>query len=63
MDRSLSLGTPPRAGAARAFSPIYGAADSWLAAQMARQWQRPLLILLPNARDVEEWQREWRFFA
>jgi transcription-repair coupling factor len=23
----------------------------------------PLLILLPNARDVEEWQREWRFFA
>ncbi|MHB1279813.1 MAG: transcription-repair coupling factor [Acidithiobacillus sp.] len=63
MDRSLSLGTPPRAGAARAFSQIYGAADSWLAAQMARQWQRPLLILLPNTRDVEEWRREWHFFA
>ena len=30
---------------------------------MARQWRRPLLVLLPTTHDVEEWQREWHFFA
>ncbi|MBU2738945.1 transcription-repair coupling factor [Acidithiobacillus concretivorus] len=63
MDFPLALGPVPRAGNARSFSHIFGAADCWLAAEMLRKWQKPLLVLLPNPRDLEEWQREWSFFA
>ncbi|MFA7496608.1 MAG: transcription-repair coupling factor [Acidithiobacillus sp.] len=63
MDRPLSLGPAPRTGQARYFSQAYGAADCWLAAEMHRQWQKPILVLLANPRDVEEWLREWHFFA
>ncbi len=63
MDYPLALGPAPHAGNARTFSQLFGAADCWLAAEMLRQWRKPLLVLLPNPRDLEEWQKEWAFFA
>ncbi|MEY2341031.1 transcription-repair coupling factor [Acidithiobacillus sp. IBUN Pt1247-S3] len=53
----------PQPGNTETLPPTPGAAQALLAASLQRQWQRPLLLIVGVSRTIEEWQREWTFFA
>lgn len=60
---AFSPGPAPQPGAPLSFNRVFAAAEGWLAAELAQTWRRPLLILTPSARELDEWRREWHFFA
>ena len=53
----------PQPGKTTALPSTPGAAQTLLLAALQRQWQRPILLLVGASREIEEWQREWQFFA
>lgn len=63
MGAEFSLGAAPGPGVIHSFSQWHGAAGPWLAAQAVGRWQRPILAIVNNARELDAWVREWRFFA
>ncbi|MGK9451220.1 transcription-repair coupling factor [Acidithiobacillus caldus] len=63
MGAEFSLGAAPGPGVVHSFSQWHGAAGPWLAAQAVGRWQRPILAIVNNARELDAWVREWRFFA
>lgn len=53
----------PQRGKIDRLPPSPGAAQALLLAELQRKLQRPLLLIVAASRDIEEWQREWQFFA
>lgn len=53
----------PQPGKTATLPPTPGAAQALLAAALQRRLQRPILLIVNASRTIEEWQREWQFFA
>ncbi|WP_308390028.1 transcription-repair coupling factor [Acidithiobacillus sp. AMEEHan] len=53
----------PQPGKTVTLPPSPGAAQALVAATLQRRLQRPILLIVNATRTIEEWQREWQFFA